>query len=79
MYNNELKFVSKAVKETLKQAFLVAFPNITGDIMMQNEMRQDNDYQCPDAIRYYNLSKKEGKVGAINLVEYAAKIASSLP
>ena len=41
-------------------------------------MRQDNDYQCPDAIRYYNLNKKEGNaVGT--LTEFAAKIASSLP
>lgn len=41
-------------------------------------MRQDYDYQCPDAIRYYNLNKKEGKVEG-TLAEFALKIASALP
>ena len=78
MYHQELKFVGKTVQNALKETFLTAYPGITGDINLQNEMRQDNDYQCPDAIRYYNLSKKEGKAEG-TLTDFASKIAVSLP
>jgi len=32
----ETKFVSKLVKETLSQILLKAFPNVKGDVLLQN-------------------------------------------
>lgn len=78
----ELRFVSRLVKSAMGEGFKKAFPTVNGDVIIQNEMRNDYDYLCPSAIKYFsmNLNKKEGlSLGCKSLTEFAERVIASLP
>jgi hypothetical protein len=78
----ELRFVSRLVKSVLRDGFAKAFPGLNVDVIIQNEMRNEYDYLCPSAIKYYsmNLNKKEGQsLGCKSVKDFAEKVISSLP
>lgn len=58
----ETRFVSRLVKDTLKEIIQKAFPAVKNEITLQNGPKNECEYVSPNAMKEFNMNKnkKEG-------------------